>query len=357
MPTLASISGIGTTSLELLEAAGFLDVQSLAMAGADELTEELVRANRMLGIAKRSPSRADVDDWIRAARQSLDLPLADEPTPDDPPPAATMPVNYEGNADVAKLLAVAPFAIPLPARQLMENRVPVSEIPPAILLNRYSGDLEVRVEDRATTPQPKPQRSATPSYVQVADPTPPRREIDVSKLKSTEELLDQPRRPSTPKPPQDDRVALIRTTREETNRGRDPKSRRYIRGVLHTHPVSLAIGAIVTLILMVLLPASIVSALLLLLSDQNPQNFSWVPKWLLAFPLALPVIGIAWLIWGYGGSCRICGQKLFMPRACRKNAKAHHVPGLGHIVPLCFHLLTFRWFRCTFCGTPVRLKK
>jgi hypothetical protein len=268
-----------------------------------------------------------------------------------------MPVNYEGNADVAKLLAVAPFAIPLPARQLMENRVPVSEIPPAILLNRYSGDLEVRVEDRATTPQPKPQRSATPFYVQVADPTPPRREIDVSKLKSTEELLDQPRRAATPRPPQDDRVALIRTTREETNRGRDPKSRRYIRGVLHTHPVSLAIGAIVTLILMVLLPASIVSALLLLLSDQNPQNFSWVPKWLLGFPLALPVIGIAWLIWGYGGSCRICGQKLFMPRACRKNAKAHHVPGLGHIVPLCFHLLAFRWFRCTFCGTPVRLKK
>jgi hypothetical protein len=33
------------------------------------------------------------------------------------------------------------------------------------------------------------------------------------------------------------------------------------------------------------------------------------------------------------------------------------VPGLGHILPLAAHVLVFRWFRCTFCGTSVRTKE
>ena len=57
------------------------------------------------------------------------------------------------------------------------------------------------------------------------------------------------------------------------------------------------------------------------------------------------------------GSCLICWQKLFIHRSHLKNAKAHHLPVLGYILPLCFHLLVFRWFRCTHCGTPVRLKE
>ncbi len=118
-----------------------------------------------------------------------------------------------------------------------------------------------------------------------------------------------------------------------------------------------AIGAMITLVIMVMLPTGIVSAALLLLSSEMPEKFEWVPKWLLVFPLSLPILGLIYLIWGARGSCRICGQKLFVPRMCLKNTKAHHIRGLGHIVPLCFHILLFKWFRCTYCGTPVRLKK
>lgn len=88
-----------------------------------------------------------------------------------------------------------------------------------------------------------------------------------------------------------------------------------------------------------------------------PGRFAWVPPWLLWFPATLPLFGIAWVIWGLNGSCRICGQKLFLHRSHLKNAKAHHVRGLGYIIPLCFQILLFRWFRCTHCGTPVRLKE
>jgi hypothetical protein len=158
--------------------------------------------------------------------------------------------------------------------------------------------------------------------------------------------------------PGNDRIALIRAPRAETNRGRDPESRTYIRGVLHTHPGQMLMGALVTLLLMIDLPLAVLSAILLLLSDQKPETFSWVPKWFLVFPLALPLIGLTFLILGVaGGKCRICTQRQFVPRACRKNAKAHHVPLIGYIIPTALHMLVFCWFRCTYCGTPVRLKE
>jgi Domain of unknown function (DUF4332) len=349
MTNLSSIPGIGKTSLELLEAAGFPDAESLAKAGVDELAKELDRANKILQIAKRAPARANVEKWISSARGITGV--AEDATVE-----MAMPVDYEQSPQVASMLGVAPFAIPLPAKLLVDQQLAVGDIPAAILLNRYSGDLEVRVEDRV--PAPKIGRPvAASSHIRIADTSATRMEIDTARIKSTDVLAGGGPRTITSKATDDDRVALIRGPRMETNKGRNPQSRLYIRGVLHSHPLSIAAGAGITLILGVMLPAGIISAALLLLSSEMPGRFGWVPKWLLAFPLALPVLGLIYLIWGARGSCRICGQKLFVPRMCLKNTKAHHIRGLGHIIPLCFHILLFKWFRCTYCGTPVRLKK
>lgn len=358
MTTLASIPGIGKSSLELLEAAGFADAESLAKAGVDELALELERANKILQIAKKAPAKANVEKWISSARDLTGTKGKEEP-------AVSMPVNYEESADVAKLLKEAPCAIPLPGKLLMERQIAVGDIPAAILLNRYSGDLEVRVEDRV--PAPKHGRPTVPkSNVRMAESIGTRMEaaskldIDTSRVKPIDALAGAAPRTGTGTKKmahEDDRVALIRAPRVGTNKGKDPSSRRYIRGVLHSHPFSMAAGAIVTLILFVVLPAGIVSAALLLLSSELPEKFTWVPEWLLVFPLALPITGLAYLIWGLRGTCRICGQRQFVPRMCLKNSKAHHVPGLGYIIPVAFHMLLFKWFRCTYCGTPVRLKK
>lgn len=352
MTDLRSIPGIGKSAFELLEAAGFPDAESLAKAGVDELANELERANRILQIAKQPPVRDSVEKWIASAQDLTGVTK-------DVSREAEMPVNYETTPRVASMLATAPIAIPLPARILVEHHLAVADIPPAILLNRYSGDLEVKVEDRV--PGQKYGRSASSSSssnVRLADASATRREIDVSRIKSTDVLAGGVVKPATTKANSDnDRVALIRGPRLETNLGRDPQSRFYIRGVMHSHPVSMAVGAVATLFLAVMLPVGIISSLLLLLSSELPAKFGWVPEWLLVLPLSLPVFGALYLIWGLQGSCRICGQKLFMPRMCLKNSKAHRFPGLGHIVPVCFHMLVFKWFRCTYCGTPVRLKK
>jgi hypothetical protein len=350
---LSSINGIGKSSLELLEAAGFHDVESIAKAGVDELTLELQRANSILKISKRSPGRAAVGKWIAMAR---DIVGAQE-SADGAEQAVEMPVNYERSPEVAAMLAAAPFALPLPAKVLMENNLGVSEIPPGILLNRYSGDLDVRIEQRL--PKTRQAKAAAASgYVSIADTHAQRLEIDVSKLRSTEDLGEPlVKGPSIKVSPANDRIALLRAPRSSTNEGRDPNSRWYIRGVLHSHPVSIYLGAAATLLVMLLIPASAAAIVLLMLSGEMPDRFGWVPRWLLAVPVALPLCGIFYLMWGIGGSCRICGQKLFVHRSHLKNSKAHHVPGLGYVIPLCFQILIFRWFRCTHCGTPVRLKE
>lgn len=351
MMNLNTIPGIDKAALELLEAAGFSNAESLAKAGVDQLAKELDRANTILQIAKQAPDRASVEKWIASARNLSGVVVEGAPV------ELAAPVNHEISRRVISMLGHAPFAIPLPARVLVEHHLAVADIPPAILLNRHSGDLEVRVEERV--PAPKHGRPLTPSNnVRIAETSGTRMEIDNSRIKSTDSLAGGTTRTFTSKIAQDDeRVALIRGPRVETNRGLDSSSRRYIRGVLHSHPITIGIGALATLILVTWLPAGILSAALLLLSAQVPAYFSWVPKWLLVFPLGLPLFGLAYLIWGVHGGCRICGQKMFVPRMCLKNTKAHHIRGLGHIIPVCFHMLLFKWFRCTYCGTPVRLKK
>jgi hypothetical protein len=359
MSDLNTIPGIGKTSIELLEVAGFLNVESLSTASVDALSDELKRANTILKISGKTPSRKTVESWIQSARKAAGH--ADE----KPVEVPTMPVNYEGNPEVLEMLAIAPVAIPLPAKILLANKLTVGDIPPGILLSRHAGDLEVRIGDRETPRKPVRPMTETrgrqpfaTGNVTVSEPSGSRLDIDVSRVKSISEMGESvKKRPTSRTSESEDRVALLRTPREKTNRGKDPQSRRYIRGVLHTHPVGIAMGALVTLCVLVMMPVAILSGILLLLSDMYPASYPWVSKWFLVFPAALPIFGLIYLIWGIPGRCRICGQRLFFPRNCLKNAKAHHLTGLGYIVPLCLHILLFRWFRCTYCATPIRLKK
>ena len=362
MHKLADIPGIGATTLELLEVAGFRDVGALARAGVDPLTDELIRANDILKIAKRAPTRKHVEKWIRAARELVG---EEEGAPVEAA-QSSMPVDFEAMPDVVELLEAAPCAIPFPGRWLEDSNIRVDEIIPGLLLNRFAGDLEVRVEDQDAQPA-MARRSAggtATSYVQMIEkPRASHASIDVSKLRSTEELAKESPRSSRHAPKasenavKEDMPDLIRAPRPETNASRDVNSRRYIRGVLHSNPWSLRVGAVVTLLLFAIIVVSLLITPLLLLQDGDPEGYDWVRPWWAVFPFLVPVVGLCWLIWAYSCACRICRQKLFVPKKHRKNAKAHHLPLLGYILPLALHLLVFQWFRCTHCGTPVRLRK
>jgi hypothetical protein len=344
---LNNIYEIEKTTLDLFEAAGFHDVESLAGCEVETLHAELNRANSMHKIADNEPSRATIERWIDMARDLVGV--SEE--------AMVMPINREPSLEFESRLSTAPFALPLPTHLLMERRLSVAEIPP--LLDHCFIDNEVKIEEDLPRP-PQARRIAVSEYVRIAEngKNSQRVEIDNSKMRSTKDAGQPKRKPGGNKSfAVDERVALICGPREETNKGRQPGSRKYIRGVLHTRPFSVILAALVTLLMFVALPCSISAGTLLLLSTESPGYFGWVPSWFLAVPMTLPIFGLFYLIWGVNGKCRVCGQKLFVHRSHIKNPKAHRIRGLGYILPLCIHVLVFRWFRCTHCGTSIRLKE
>ena len=352
MGELSSISGIGKSSLELLEAVGIASTEELAAQDPDSLADELARANETLEINKRPPAKAAVAKWIAEAAELSES----TPSPDDGP-GLNIPVNHEANPEVAAMLSRAPYAIPLPGRVMMEEGLAVADVMPGLLLNRYSGDLEVRVDDSAdagpviSARRPAGNLETIEMKAGRRQLAPPPANLAVSAPAAAERI------PKSRSIGNEDRISLIRAPREETNRGKDPKSRSFVRGVLHIHPWRLRIGATFALLLLIDVPLAIIAAALLLLSRELPQTYPWVPQWFLAFPAALPILGLGCLIWAHPGKCRVCAQKLFVLSRARKHIRAHHVTGLGYVIPLCAHLLWFSWFRCSSCGTPVRLKK
>lgn len=351
MLKLNEIPGIDSSDAELLDMAGIRDAKHLAEQDLEKLLEKLKRADDILKFPGGVPDEITVDHWINIASEAVAKNKNEFKSA-----ALASAVNYEGNEQVAEMLANAPCAIPLPGKFLMEKKIRVSDIPAGLLLNRYSGDLDVRIGNpeipSGDVPQP---RQASPA--EIGQKNPPKN-FNPSNLKAIEPNAAPVHRVAKSKQGhEEDRVALIRAPREATNRGKNPKSRRYVRGVLHTHPWHLRLGAFFTLVLMPLMPTAVISVILLLLFRVSPESFPWVPKWLVAFPIALPIIGLGYLFWGFPGKCRICSQKIFTHKRALKHAKAHRLFYLGYIVPLSIHLLLFSWFRCSSCGTPVRLKK
>jgi hypothetical protein len=348
MSEFFTIPGLDQPLVELLEAAGLRNMKDLSEADEHGLTQELARANRILKIAQSAPSQETVADWVRLAREQTRLP-EEEPVLEI--------VNHERVAKVATMLRSSPVAISLPANALKDKGLSVPDIPPGLLLSEYPGELDIRTEKRI--PKTRAEGLAQLPYFQISDSQiQSKLDIYVSRLKSIDHLGPvKTRVHASPSADTEDRVALIRAPKSSTNEGRNPESRRFIRGVLHSHPYGLYTGAILTVLLFLVVPTAVVAALLLLLSREIHKSFDWVDEWWLVFPVALPVLALGWAVWGLSGMCRVCGQRLFIHRPHRKNAKAHHVNGLGYVLPLCIHILLFRWFRCSHCGTPIRLKK
>jgi hypothetical protein len=294
------------------------------------------------------------------------------------PPVAELPsvpadpVNFEENPEVMEMLAVAPVAVPLPARMLAEQGIAPTEIAIAPVLNHAFGDLEVRVAvESEGTEEDSPEavlipeapavnrRAMATASVHIGD-LGGRRKFDASRVRTIEEVQgDAPpvRASSSKAGMEDDRIALLRAPRPETNKGRKPGSPFFIRGVLHDQPLKVWFGGFFLVLLQLCIPLAVVAAPLLILLDEKPEKFAWVPKWVIAFPIAVPLLGVLYALVSTRAKCRVCAQRIYVPKHCLKNKKAHHLPLLGYIGAVALHVMTFKWFNCTFCGTSIRIKK
>lgn len=367
MSLLKSELSLHDKAAQLLEAAGYADVAKLAACDSAALRQHLLEINRKHKIYKKPPALNAVEKWIEDARAASapgvtsSAPIATEESKEDSLPVDY--VNFELDPDVLEMIALAPLALPIPGKSLAEKQVPVSEIPEGILLTAARGDISIRVGTKPVEKTQESQVVKTPvhqgSYVNTISFGLKREEVDRSRIRSIQEFADPSKLPDVEdhKAKAEERMRLLRAALPETNAGVDPSSRRYIRGVLHSNPLQIWWGALITLGCHVMIPLGIFAAFALLLKDNGASLFQWVPGWFLALPLAVFVVGFLYLIISFSCTCRICGQKCFVPRNCLKNRKAHHIPVLGYVFAVALHIVLFRWFRCTYCGTPVRVKE
>jgi hypothetical protein len=343
MIRIGRIEGIDDDLLALLEAAGFQNASSLARVGPNALHRELSRANELLRIAPSVPEVSRLRDLIDAAQKISGI--------NDAVHASNGASEAPAVLKVERLLESAPVAMSLPARMMIQNKLGVADVPEALPMDEIVCLIETKRKAKNFSPK------LASDNVHLAETSPAKLEFDKSRFRSIEEAVDPDATPITPLSNDSDRVALLRSPRAESNEGIDPSSRRYLRGLLHRCPLRIYSGALVTVWMMLIIPVSLVSAFVLLASSNIPKYFAWVPSWLIIFPLILPPIALAYAVLGNNCYCIVCCQKLFVPKTHLKSPRAHHVKVLGYILPLCVHIVLFRWFRCTHCGTPIRLKE
>jgi hypothetical protein len=357
MNEIAQQLKLGKQVVELLDAAECLEISTLAGQSAEEFHSKLTAINSERKIHKIMPSLAQVSEWISKANQQL----ASSPQTEEIPAGPTY-VNFEYDPEIVEMISMSPLALPLPGKLLAEKGVPVLDIPIAVLLTNAPGDVSLRVGTKA------PAKSESKTMMQIPSSTggnvnsitfgTVKEEISVGRFRTTEDLVHPSKRAApVVDAPINPRHQLMRSTLPETNEGVSPHSRRYVRGVLHTNRGQVLWGAIFTIACQLIIPIGIMAALMLLMKDQQQAMFQWVPGWFIVLPFLVFVFGLLYFLVSFHASCRVCGQKCFVPRECLKNKKAHHLPVLGYILPTALHMLVFRWFRCAHCGTPIRLKE
>lgn len=372
MAKLIDVPGIGSQSAKLLRAAKITDVAGLAGSAAEALASDLADVNEKKRVAKRAPSATVVEKWIAAAKK-----LTGEPQGSDDVETAdeSAVYDYSEDADVLAMVADAPLAIPVPAEKLRDSGVTPSMVLEPILLTAIAEDVQIRVaQQEVAARRRRRQENAKLRQIQsvkassigaaatVTGPSGKVADFDMSRVKPMQDFMSEEalQKLQSNEMSDEDRERvrkhkLLTATLPETNAGVDKESRRYIKGVLHPLPTRVFLGSLVTILFMLWVPLSIAMALMMMiLETMNVATFS---RWWLLIPAFIPILGGIYLFFANTCRCRICGQKQFLPKNCLKNRNAHHIPVIGYIFPTAVQIALYKWFRCIFCGTPVRIKE
>ncbi len=122
------------------------------------------------------------------------------------------------------------------------------------------------------------------------------------------------------------------------------------RGVKHPQPGLVRLTALLLLVSKLLMFVNAIA--LPIIAIVSPESFSSV-FWL---PLSFFVFGILFLLCARKCRCRVCSCHFFFQKRCFKHRLAHRLPLLGHVGSAALHVLLFRWMRCMFCGTAIRMR-
>ena len=374
MPKLDTISGIPAKAIELLEALGYLDVSDLRDANVKSLIAELVKANKVLEIMPDDPSESILKKWIKLANEqdesageisskkaakknsgkgqgaqsgNSEAGTSEKQKSANKKPAPKKPakrelVNFEKDTDMMQMLSLSPVAEPLDPLLMADEHVSMDDITDGILLNQCEDDVKINI----MTTLGRADSLFRKDEVQRAG-------LNSSRIRNFDDLEStvQYVKPLD-RGPQKEAVTLS----EELNQGVDSRSRKFIKGVFHTQVKTVRIAAVTAILFVAILVINIASLLGLFFYRTNLEA-GVVMGWVMGLLLLLIITAATYVYFGTRARCVVCRQPPLMPKKCIKHKKAHHVKGIGYILPTALQLLVYKWFYCTYCGTALRLKK
>lgn len=316
MTTLRDIPGLDPEHIGVLEEVGIETPADFVLMPADLICRAWAEG---LPEGTAHPGVAEVEDLQKAVRQEH---AAGPPSGRTPPRSDALPV-----AEV------------LSSRELMESGIEASAVPIARILGDPAGP-----EGHHDSPSPAP---AAESRAPAGEPPAP-----VVRHRTPAQVVERGpigKAKANPVPPPE---AMHFTSTDERSREETDFERKN-RGMTHKDPGRVMRGAFATLLSNLLTLVGVGTILTALFYEfvtktQVPATLAWG---LLGFPAAL----LVYLLVATLPRCRLCGQRLFVPRGCRKHERAHR-SFLGYATTLALHVVCFRWFRCSLCGTKQKLK-
>ena len=122
------------------------------------------------------------------------------------------------------------------------------------------------------------------------------------------------------------------------------------RGIRYPNPVSVRVAAVFLLVMRLFMLASMISLpLIAFLAPERMPEYAWIPA---TFVLS----SLVFFLSARRCRCRVCSCHLFFVKRCFKNRNAHRLKFLGYAGSAALHVLLFRWMRCMYCGTSIRMR-
>ncbi len=122
------------------------------------------------------------------------------------------------------------------------------------------------------------------------------------------------------------------------------------RGIRYPNPGTVRFAALALLVTRLFMLASLIALpLIAFLAPEQMPKYAWIPA---TFVLA----GMLFLLSARRCRCRVCSCHLFFVKRCFKNRNAHRLKFLGYAGSAALHVLLFRWMRCMYCGTAIRMR-
>ncbi|MGB2090841.1 MAG: hypothetical protein ACPH2J_02985 [Akkermansiaceae bacterium] len=352
MPRLETITRIPSEAQELLEAVGYLDVSDLIEADIDHLLSELRRANKTLEILSDGLTKNAVrqwQQWAREGRQADEATTKGQASTAKKQPAKSAGkqpkaklVNLEKDESMMEMLSLSPTAEPLDSMLLAEEGISMDDLEEGVLLNKCDSKLKINIMTTLG------RADAVVRQDEVS-----RVGLNSSRIRNFDDLDSSMQ---YVKPLERGAAQAAIAASDGLNEGVDPKSRKFIKGVFHGDARTVRIAATAFIIFAAILVMNIVSLLGLFIFRTRLEP-SFVVGWVAGLLFLLLIAAGLYFYFASKAKCVVCRQPSLMIKKCVKHKKAHHVKGLGYILPTAMQLLSHQWFYCTYCGTAIRLKK